>query len=426
MTIVQRIETKGCGCDAPENLTTLISIDEALGRIEQHARPIAETEEVCLMQAHGRVLAEPVRAACIVPPFDNAAMDGYAVDTTAFLDSGPWMFSIASRVAAGAAALKGVDKICVARIFTGAPVPKGADAVIRQEDAQRAGNYVTFKKRPVSGLNIRHAGGDMQEGQVIVDAGKSLGPREIAACAAAGAGAVQVSRALRVALLVTGNEVQAATGEREDASIWDVNTPMLCAALSRPPIDLIHVEQVADQRDVLEHKLAELAGQADLIVTTGGVSVGEEDHVKPALSALGADFHFSGVAIKPGKPITYGSFGKSQWLGLPGNPLSAFVTWQVFGTALVRRLVGESVSRPVRRHAVINEAIHRKAGRCELRPASLLGFDAQGREVAGFEDTTHSGRVGRLSQSDGLIFLPADSDHLPAGALVEFLPFFDS
>jgi len=139
-------------------------------------------------------------------------------------------------------------------------------------------------------MNIPRAGGDMQPGQIIVDAGTRLGPREIAACAAAGAGTVQVRRALRVGLLVTGMEVQTAGTGRGDAEIWDVNTPMLRAALSMSQVDLIYVAKVADRRDALEQSLARLAGRADLIVTTGGVSVGEEDHVKPALTALGADF----------------------------------------------------------------------------------------------------------------------------------------
>lgn len=170
MTIIQRIEMQGCGCDAPEQLAALISIDEALGRIAQHAMPVVGTEAVPLMQALGRVLAKPVRAASMTPPFDNAAMDGYAVDTTTFAGDGPWVFSVASRVPAGAVASAAVGKNRVARVFTGAPVPRGADAVIRQEDACRVGGNVTFDKQPSRSLNIRRAGADMQPDQIIVEA----------------------------------------------------------------------------------------------------------------------------------------------------------------------------------------------------------------------------------------------------------------
>jgi molybdopterin molybdotransferase len=169
-----------------------------------------------------------------------------------------------------------------------------------------------------------------------------------------------------------------------------------------------------------------MAAQADLVITTGGISVGEEDHVKPAFMALEGEVLFSGVAIKPGKPVSVGGIGKAYWLGLPGNPVSAFVTWQVFGMALIRALTGERTGAPTRRHVVIASEIRRKRGRCELRPATLAGFDSHGREIVSFEDATHSARVGLLSRADGLMFLPADAECLPAGALVEFQPFCQS
>jgi molybdopterin molybdotransferase len=165
-----------------------------------------------------------------------------------------------------------------------------------------------------------------------------------------------------------------------------------------------------------------MAACADLVITTGGISVGEEDHVKPALLALGGDIHFSGVALKPGKPVSFGCVRGASWLGLPGNPLSAFVTWQLFGTALVARLTGEA-GQAARRHVVTGAAISRKAGRCELRPATCTGFDGHGREVVTFDAETHSAQVCALPDRDGLIFLRADCDALPAGALVEFQPF---
>jgi molybdopterin molybdotransferase len=178
-----------------------------------------------------------------------------------------------------------------------------------------------------------------------------------------------------------------------------------------------------DSGDGLFLQIAELANVADLVITTGGISVGEEDHVKPALQAIGAEVIFSGVAIKPGKPVSFGRFKGKFWLGLPGNPLSAFITWQLFGLALVRGLSGETVAADKRRHVVTARAITRKVGRCELRPAVCIGFDPQGREVVSFDREIHSSQVQGLHGTDGLIFLPADTDFLPAGALVEFQPF---
>jgi molybdopterin molybdotransferase len=291
-----------------------------------------------------------------------------------------------------------------------------------QEEVKRTGSSIRIERWPKPGLNIRRAGSEMGAGATVVQQGRRLDARAIAACAAAGTGTVTVRRRLRVALLVTGDEIRDAGADRAGAQIWDVNTPMLTALLTQPHLDLVAVEQGVDSRDGLYLQIAEMAASADLVITTGGISVGEEDHVKPVLLSLGGDIHFSGVAIKPGKPVSFGTVRGAFWLGLPGNPLSAFVTWQIFGTALVARLAGDA-GQGKRRHVVTGMAISRKAGRCELRPATCAGFDGLGREVVTFEAETHSAHVRSLPVADGLIFLPADCDVLPAGALVEFQPF---
>jgi molybdopterin molybdotransferase len=426
MTIHQAIASRGCGCDRHDMLHSLISIDEALARIAAHAGPVGRTEAVPLANAAGRILAQPVRSRSMAPAFDNAAMDGYAIARSALTGAGPWVLPVVARVPAGQAVTTSVAGGGAARIFTGAPIPHGADAVVMQEDVLRDGSVIHLSRRPEPGLNIRRAGSDMAKGATALDKGRRLGPRDIAACASAGAGILRVRRRLRVALLVTGDEVRRAGGARSAAQIWDVNTPMLTAGLAAAGVDLVATAHGADDLPGLVRQLSDMTAQADLVITTGGISVGEEDHVKPAVMALGGEVLFSGVAIKPGKPVSVGRIGKAHWLGLPGNPVSAFVTWQVFGLALVRALTGEGASTPTRRHVVTATAIHRKPGRCELRPATLAGFDAHGREVVEFEETTHSARVGLLSLADGLMFLPADAESLPAGALVEFQPFCQS
>jgi molybdopterin molybdotransferase len=425
MTIHQAIGSRGCGCDRQDILKSLISIDEALDRIAAHTAPVGRTEAVSLDRAFGRILAQPVRSRSMAPAFDNAAMDGYAIATSALTGAGPWVLPVVARVPAGQAVTTPVDGAVAARIFTGAPIPSGADAVVMQEDVQRDGDVIHLSRRPEPGLNIRRAGSDMASGATVLDKGRRLGPREIAACAAAGAGILRVRRRLRVALLVTGDEVRRAGGACEAAQIWDVNTPMLMASLASAGVEIIASAHGVDSLAGLVNQLGDLAAHADLVITTGGISVGEEDHVKPAVMALGGETLFSGVAIKPGKPVSVGRVCKAYWLGLPGNPVSAFVTWQVFGLALIRALSGEGPI-PTRRHVVTASPIRRKPGRCELRPVTLAGVDAQGREIVRFEDATHSARVGLLSRADGLMFLPADAECLPAGALVEFQPFCQS
>ncbi|MHA7849395.1 molybdopterin molybdotransferase MoeA [Roseovarius sp.] len=424
MTIHQKVASPGCGCDGQDMLKPLISIDAGLARISDRVAPVGRTEAVSLSGALGRVLAHPVRSRSMAPAFDNAAMDGYAVATSALTGAGPWTLTVGARVPAGRQATEPLGHAAAARIFTGAPIPEGADAVVMQEEVTRIGGVIHLRGRPVSGLNIRRAGSDMAQGETILDRGRRLGPRDIAACAAAGAGVVRVRPRLRVTLLVTGDEVRKAGAVRHAAQIWDVNTPMLMAALGGFGVEIVATAHGADTPAGLARQLNAMAAQADLVITTGGISVGEEDHVKPAFAELGGEILFSGVAIKPGKPVSVGRLESTVWLGLPGNPLSAFVTWQVFGVALVRGLLGETAPAHVRRHVVTADPIHRKPGRCELRPAALAGFDAHGREVVRFEQAIHSGRVGSLPQMDGLIFLAADAESLPSGALVEFQPFY--
>lgn len=426
MMILQSIASQGCGCDGRDTLKTLISIDDALALISARTPPVDETEDLTLDLALGRTLATPVNALCMSPPFDNAAMDGYAVVTAALLGDGPWTLDVVGRVPAGQPAKRSLCGLQSTRIFTGAPIPAGSDAVVMQEDIQRSGASIRIVRRPEPGLNIRSAGSEMAAGATILRQGQRLGPREIAACAAAGAGAVRVCRRLRVALLVTGDEVCQAGADRAAAQIWDVNTPMLTAALTRPDIDLIAVEHGLDSPDGLFLQIAEMASGADLVITTGGISVGEEDHMKPTLLAIGAEIIFSGVAIKPGKPVSFGQVRGAAWLGLPGNPLSAFITWQLFGEALVRRMAGENGEGAQRRHVVTARDISRRPGRCELRPAVCTGVDPLGRDVVSFEPEIHSSRVSGLPMASGLIFIPADAERLPAGALVEFQPFCSS
>ena len=423
MTVIQKIESNGCGCDDLARLGSLISIDEGLARIARLTQAVPETELVPLAQALGRVLAKPVRSLGMVPPFDNAAMDGYAINTGDLTGEGPWDLPVQGRVAAGHVPSNTLKPGTAMQIFTGAPFPHCANAVVMQEQVLRTATHIQLNRMVQPGSHVRRAGEDMLSGKIIVPAGRLLASREIAACAAAGHGSVCVTRRVRVALLVTGDELAPQGQSRGAAAIWDVNTPMVSAAVDAPGIELCCVEIARDTRDDLRVQLGDLSQKADMIVTTGGISVGAEDHVKPALAALSADIAFSGVAMKPGKPVSFGHVGRAFWLGLPGNPLSAFVTWQIFGTALCRSLSGERQRSVRRRHVVLQHALQHKPGRCELRLARLTGFDSAGREIADFAAATHSGRVSLLPEIDGLLFIPAETEELPCGALVEFHPF---
>ncbi|MEO0938079.1 MAG: molybdopterin molybdotransferase MoeA [Pseudomonadota bacterium] len=424
MTFLPKHVAPSCGCDDPAQTSQLITIDEAFQRIKRHVQPISDTETVPLHAARGRILARPVCAKSDMPRFDHAAMDGYAVDSTVFTGAGPWLLPVTGRVAAGDDPTTRCGSADACRIFTGAPIPRPFDSVVMQEQIERRGDVVRFTVRPAAGENVRRRGEEHLSGAEILPEGTVLTPRAIATCAAAGQGTATVTKRLRIILLVTGSEV--ATPGASDLTaghIWDVNTPMLQSLLSRPDVDLHKVVRVEDSRDTIRHAMQSAAADADLIVTTGGVSVGDEDHMHAAVRAAGGKLVFAGVAIKPGKPVALGQIGKATWLGLPGNPGSAFVTWSIFGEVIRNTLGGRRDTSATRRHVVLSHDVTRKAGRCEIRAARVIGVDGLGRDVIDCSSAGNSGQVSKYVDAEGLVFLPSEVDHIPVGSLVELLPF---
>lgn len=426
MKILHSLEQPGCGCGGHVAGDGLISLDEAFSRIEWVAEPVDGVEHVALHKARGRVLAEPVVASTMSPPFDNAAMDGYALDAGLLEGDGPWVLPVGGCVAAGYMPETVVGRGMALQVLTGAPLPKGADTVVMQEDVLREGDRIVLRRRPKPGSHIRPAGEDMVPGQVVVAAGARLGARDIAAIAATGTDTVRVRRRLRVAILTTGDELRA-TGDRLSAGqIWDVNSPMLAAAIAAEGIEVAISRHEGDQLATLKARLAYLAETADILVTTGAVSVGAADFLRPAFAGLGGETVFSGVAIKPGKPASFGRLGKAFWLGLPGNPLAAHATWMLFGRRLVERLSGVTPPRIRRRHVVAGAALRHAPGRCEVRLARLAGFDGMGREVVLCPDVTNSARVSLLPAADGLVLIPAEVETVSKGDLLEFVQFFEN
>jgi molybdopterin molybdotransferase len=422
MSVYASTTSPACGCDDVALLAPLVPVSAALEIGLKMVSPVADAEPVELGRAHGRVLADPVRAGADMPGFDNSGMDGYAV-CVADLEPGPEPCLPVQGISAAGDAVTRLAPGTAMRIFTGAPVPRGADAVVMQELTRTGGDRITFDHIPQPGENIRRQGEDMRRLDHVVQAGCLLGSREIAACAGAGVGQVSVWRALRVALVLTGDELVPAGEALRDGAIWDVNTPMLHSLITCGWAEITEIRQVRDDRAALVATLDELAGKVDLIVTSGGVSVGERDHVKPALDALDARIGVSGVAIKPGKPITLSTLRDTVVVSLPGNPVSAFITWQVFGAPMAARMAGRTEGGRARRHVRADRDLHHNPGRCEYRPARITGYGSDGLEVVSTGTQTHSARLGPLAGADGLVLIPAEVDGLKQGDLMEFLPF---
>lgn len=423
MNLLPQIDPEHCGCSNASVDRGLLAFDAARSRVDAAILTIAGVEELPVAAARGRVLAEALQALTMTPPFDTSAMDGFAISTADLDGSGPWSLPVQATVAAGQRPDRPLARGTAVQIFTGAPLPSGADAVVMQEAVTLAGGRILLGHRPDRGTHIRRAGEDMTPGMQILPSGCRLGPCTIGAAAAAGHGSVRVRRRIRVGLVITGDEVGSGDRRPGGAEICDVNGPMLAAELSRPDADLVELLHVPDSFHLVKAALAQLSTRVDLIVTTGGVSVGAADFVLPALESLGASTIFSGVAMKPGKPVSLGRIGRAFWLGLPGNPVSALTTWMLLGERVMDRLAGAMARGLRRRHVVAARALRHKTGRCEFRPARIAGFDGRGREVIDCAEATHSARMAPFALVDGLALIPADVEQIPEGGLVEFLPF---
>ena len=320
----------------------LLSVEEALERLLAGARGVGEVETVPTMAATGRVLARPQTSSLNVPPLDNTSMDGYAV-RAADCTSGAARLRVAQRIPAGAIG-KPLEPGTVARIFTGAPIPPGADAVVMQEQAEAAGDDVIVKHAPRPGEWIRRAGEDIRAGATILDAGTRLRAQEIGLAASVGLASLPVFRRVRAALFSTGNELVMPGEPLPEGAIYNSNRFTLTGLLQMLGCEVADLGIVPDTLEATRATLREAAAISDVIITSGGVSVGEEDHVKPAVTAEGR-LDLWRIAIKPGRPLAYGAVrrtdgSEASFIGLPGNPVSSFVTFVLFVRPFVRKLQG--------------------------------------------------------------------------------------
>jgi molybdopterin molybdotransferase len=320
----------------------LTPLDDALADLLAHAQPLAGNETVSTFDADGRVLAQDCVSALQVPPQDNSSMDGYAVRSAEVADEGVVM-PVSQRIAAGAQPEPLVPG-SAARIFTGAQVPQGADAIVMQEDTEPAGEQIVRINRvPAPGQWIRRAGEDVTRGAVVLARGQRLGPADIGLAANIGLDKLLVARRPRVALFSTGDELvmpgAVPPEQMKPGTIYNSNRFFLRALLQRLGCELTDLGVVPDRRDATIDALRTASQDHDLILTSGGVSVGEEDHIKPAVETLGR-LDFWQIAMKPGKPFAYGKVGNAHFIGLPGNPVSSFVTFVLLVRPFVLKLQG--------------------------------------------------------------------------------------
>ncbi len=400
---------------------SLLPLDDALDRIKAAVPTIRGEEQVVLNTALGRILAETVRSPIDVPAYTNSAMDGYAVRSDDLPSEGTVALRVTGTSSAGHPFAGEVRKGETVRIMTGAVLPQGADTVVMQEQVERDGDLAHIGTGHRPGQHVRHAGEDLARGQTVLEPGRRLTPADLGSLASLGVGEIRVKRRLRVAFFSTGDELRSPGEPLGEGEIYDSNRYMLHALLTRLGVDLIDMGVIRDQREAIEQAFHDAAAIADTVITSGGASVGEADYVSETLARLG-QVDFWKIAIKPGKPLAFGKVNDALFFGLPGNPVSAAVTfYQIVQPALLQQMGATGIT-PLRLHATCTTDLKKRPGRTEFQ-RGILQQDEQGQLTVASSGHQGSHILSSMSRANCFIVLPADNAGVRAGELVEVQPF---
>jgi molybdopterin molybdotransferase len=394
---------------------------EALDLLGERLAAVTEPEIVALRSAPGRILAEDVVADRAVPPHDNSAVDGYAVRFDDLSTVAETRLKVTGRAAAGHPVTEALARGSAVRIFTGARMPDGADTVMMQEDCREEDGAVVIPPGIEHGANRRRAGEDVAKGTKVLGTGRRLRPQDIGLAASIGRTALSVYRPLRVALFSTGDEIREPGGDLPPGCVYDANRYALLALLESLGCRVSDLGILPDRYDAIHAALQSAARDHDAVVTSGGVSAGEEDHVRAAVGALG-EIHSWQLAIRPGRPIALGNVGSAAFIGLPGNPAAMMVTFLRLARPALLRLAGSREITPTTFRVRAEFSYKKKSGRREwIRCRLVPGPDG---EVAARKFPREgAGILTSLVESDGLVELPEDLTRLEAGTMVDFLPF---
>ncbi|HEY6080173.1 MAG TPA: gephyrin-like molybdotransferase Glp [Polyangiaceae bacterium] len=395
----------------------MLDFELARRRILAQATPLS-SELLPLVEADARVLATDVVSELDLPAFDYSAMDGYAVAAGGLQGSGPWRLRVSVEQRAGAAPAE-LAHGTAARIFTGAPLPLAADAVVMQEDTERDAEHVVLKRAPAPGSHVRRRGEDLARGTLALARGTRLNPFRIGVLAALDRSEACVVRRPKVSLLCTGDELRDPGSAPRPGSIPDSNGPSLLALARRAGADVELLPRTGDELEQTRAAVRRALQGSDVLLTVGGVSVGDHDVVKQALEAEGVTIDFWKVKIKPGKPLAFGRLGERWVLGLPGNPVSAQLTLALFGLPLLRALQGDARPFPPTERVRLASAIKQKPGRMGFYRARLEAG------VAHVHENQASGAPTSMANADVLVVVPADVDGIAAGDEADALRLAD-
>lgn len=414
-----KITASANDCEPSQVSAKPLSVEEASARLLSAARTIEGSESLPTAECLGRVLAEPLISRVDLPGWDNSAMDGYAM-RVADLDAGGGWLPISQRIAAGHCGTT-LAPGTAARIFTGAPVPEGADTVVVQEACEPERDGVRVSAEVATGANIRRRGEELRAGTRVLEAGTRLGPQHLGLAAGVGAAQLPVYRRLRVAMLASGDELVMPGESLAPGQIYNSNRFLFRAFLQALGCEVIDLGIVEDDREATLAALGTGAELADLVLASGGVSVGDEDHVRPAVEQLGS-LDLWRVAMKPGKPLAFGRIGDTPFIGSPGNPVSLFVTFCLFARPFIARMQGvrdAGLPSPLRLPAAFE--LRRPVKRRDYQRARLQ-IDAAGTATVHRFHSSSSAALSSVTWANGLVVIPADTT-IAVGDPVAFLPF---
>lgn len=397
----------------------LRNVDQAIAKLLALATPVTGVETVETAAAVARIAAEDIRAPVDLPPFDCSAMDGYAVRAAGRNNARSKRFRTVGESLAGHPAAASVSADTAVRIFTGAVLPEGADAVLLQEDATERRGSVFASVPLVTGQHVRRAGHDVAAGETLCAAGTRISAYHATWLAACGIGEVSVKRRVRVAVASTGDELAAPGIPLQPGQIYDSNRFAVATLLREKPVQIDDLGATADDPAAIRRALEKAAQRADLIVTSGGVSVGDADYVQRVMGELG-EVVFWRIALKPGKPLAVGRIGDALVLGLPGNPVSTLVTYLLFVAPAVDRLAGATPAQPLVLRARMKHAARHTPGRREYMRGAMRTED--GELVVSATGDQSSNRLATFATANCLIVAKEDAGEIPPGVFVDVLP----
>lgn len=397
-----------------------LAVEQARHLIRHHLSPVAEIETVALTEALGRTLAGPVQSPMNVPPHDNSAMDGYAL-RFADLAAGATRFRIAGSAYAGHAFSGALAKNRCVRIMTGAPLPAECDCVIMQEHVEVEGDTIVVGTGHRLGQNVRRAGEDIRQGETILEPGRVIRPAEMGLLASLGLTAIPAYRKLRVAVFSTGDELRQPGTPLAPGQIYDSNRYSLLGLLGELGVDILDLGSIPDDPSKLVNALLKASGEADALLTSGGVSVGEADYMKQLLAEIGKVVFWK-IAMKPGRPLAYGKIGDCHYFGLPGNPVAVMVTVQQFVRDALRILMGQHPETPFTFPATCDTPLRKLPGRTEFQ-RGVLTQDAHGALHVVSSGNQSSGALSSMTRANCYIVLPTEQGDVAAGDIVQVQPF---